>query len=252
MKRKTGTREWAESNYNIGVGCAHNCRYCYARTNALKFKLVDSDESWTNEKLRDKMPPTTKRKGIVMFPTTHDITPFYLESALKALKALLSNGNKVLIVTKPHKVCVDAMLKELEPWKKNVLFRFTIGTPDNTRAAFWEPNAPPIIERFYCLRTAYKAGFATSVSMEPMLGTVEETLEMFNTMAPFVTDTIWIGKMNRIETRVKKASTKVAIACEEIAKMQSDENIMWLVNKLKGNPKVSWKDSIKEVIEKYK
>ena len=250
MKRKTGTREWAESNYNIGVGCSHNCLYCYARTNALKFKWVDSTESWIDEKLKDKMPPTTKKKGIVMFPTAHDITPFYLDSSLKSLKALLSNGNKVLIVSKPHMVCVEAMCKELLPWKNNILFRFTIGTNDETRAKFWEPGAPSIIERFYCLRYAYDKGFATSVSMEPILGTVEETFDMFKVMEPFVTDTIWVGKMNRIDTRVKKSSVMIEAACKEVAEMQNDKNIMWLVKTLKGNPKVSWKDSIKEVIER--
>ena len=250
MKRKTGTREWADSNYNIGIGCSHNCLYCYARTNALKFKLVDTAESWIIEKLKDKMPPTSKRKGIVMFPTIHDITPFYLPAALNALKSLLSNGNKVLIVTKPHIVCVETMCNELEKWKANILFRFTIGTNDETRAKFWEPGAPPIIERLKCLKYAFDKGFATSVSMEPMLGTVEETLTAFKTMAPFVTDTIWIGKMNRIDTRVKKSSVMIDTACKDIEVYQRDENIMWLVNKLKGNPKVSWKDSIKEVIEK--
>jgi hypothetical protein len=88
--------------------------------------------------------------------------------------------------------------------------------------------------------------------MEPMLGTVDETLNTFNTMAPFVTDTIWIGKMNRVNDRVRKSSPNIEAACKDVEEMQNDENIMWLVNKLKGNPKVSWKDSIKEVIENYR
>ena len=62
-KRKTGTREWAESNYNIGIGCSHDCRYCYARTNAVRYKLVESSDVWTTEKVKDKMPPVSKKNG---------------------------------------------------------------------------------------------------------------------------------------------------------------------------------------------
>jgi DNA repair photolyase len=249
-KRKTGTREWAESNYNIGIGCSHDCRYCYARTNALRYRLVESPDSWTTERVKDKMPPISKKNGWIMFPTTHDISPYYLPYAVEALKNLLSRGNKVLIVSKPHKICVETICKELEPWKSNILFRFTIGTPSEDRAKFWEPGAPSIAERLNCLKYAYEKGFSTSVSMEPMLGTVEETLDMFTLMWGFVSDKIWIGKMNKISTRVRNDSPDIAAACDEVIKYQGDENIMWLVNKLKDNSKIAWKDSIKEVIEK--
>ena len=185
-----------------------------------------------------------------MFPTTHDISPYYLPYVLEALKNLLSKGNKVLIVSKPHIDCVMAMCKELEPWKSNILFRFTIGTPSEDRAHFWEPGAPTIGERCECLKYAYEKGFFTSVSMEPMLGTVAETLDMFKKMEPYVTDTIWIGKMNKINARVRKSSPEISVACDEVIKWQGNENIMWLVNELKDNSKVAWKDSIKEVIEK--
>ena len=56
--------------------------------------------------------------------------------------------------------------------------------------------------------------------------------------------------MNKISTRVKNDSPEVSAACDEVMKYQNDENIMWLVNKLKDNSKIAWKDSIKEVIEK--
>lgn len=249
-KRKTGTREWADSNYNIGIGCSHDCLYCYARTNALRYKYV-AEGDWTTERVKGKLPAVSKKNGVIMFPTTHDISPFYLPVALDSLKKLLAAGNKVLIVSKPHFACVEAMCKELEPWKDNVLFRFTIGTNDEARAKFWEPGAPTIAERLLCLKYACSRGYATSVSMEPMLGTAEETLAMFETMYPFVSDKIWIGKMNKINARVKKSSPEIAKECDEVAEYQSDDNILWLVGVLKDNPKVEWKDSIKEVIERY-
>src|SRR5512137_940578 len=115
-KRKTGTREWAETSYNIGTGCSHDCRYCYARSMSKRAGTIKSDSEWTTEKVKGKIPATTKKKGTVMFPTTHDITPFYLPTAIKALKELLAAGNNVLIVSKPHLECVVEMCEELKEW----------------------------------------------------------------------------------------------------------------------------------------
>ena len=249
-KRKTGTREWADSNYNIGIGCSHDCLYCYARTNALRYKYV-AEGDWTTERVKGKLPAVSKKNGVIMFPTTHDISPFYLPVALDCLKKLLAKGNKVLIVSKPHMICVEAMCRELEPWKNNILFRFTIDTSDSKLAKFWEPNAPSIEERVNCLRYSFDNGFSTSVSMEPILGSVEDTFETFRMMEDLVTDKIWVGKMNKINARVKKSSPEIAAKCEETTTNQTDDKILWLVNAFKDNPKIEWKDSIKEVIEKY-
>lgn len=250
-KRKTGTREWAESNYNIGVGCAHDCLYCYARASAVRFKQIPSNEAWTQERLKDKMPAVTKKQGWIMFPTTHDITPYYLPAAIDALTKLLAKGNNVLIVSKPHPECITALCEALALWKGQILFRFTIGTPDEETAKFWEPGAPSIADRRFCLGYAYGEGFATSVSMEPMLGTVEQTLELFNDLAFYVTDKIWIGKMNKINNRVQIVDKRTEQECDRIRALQTDAKILWLVEQLKDNPKVAWKDSIKEVIEAH-
>ncbi len=251
QKKKTGTREWAESSYNIGVGCAHDCRYCYARSMSKRAGTIKSDAEWTSEKLKTKMPSTSKKKGWVMFPTTHDITPFYLTPAIETLTKLLANGNNVLIVSKPHLECIKALCEALALWRGQILFRFTIGTSDEDTAKFWEPGAPSINERLACLFWAYKEGFATSVSMEPMLSTVEETLELFKRMSSCVTDKIWIGKMNKIDARVAKVDDAVVARCQDVMEFQTDDKIMWLVDQLRDNPVVAWKDSIKEVIEKY-
>jgi len=75
-----GTKEWASSNINIISGCSHDCRYCYARKMAIRFKRK-TEETWkimelNNEKLCLNFK---KRKGRVMFPTSHDITPEFKE-----------------------------------------------------------------------------------------------------------------------------------------------------------------------------
>jgi len=99
MGNKTsGTAEWASSNVNCYYGCSNNCRYCYARNMAFRFKRIERYEDWEtmkpNQKAIDK--GYRKRKGRVMFPTSHDITKESLDTCIVVLKKLLKTGNEVL------------------------------------------------------------------------------------------------------------------------------------------------------------
>ncbi len=250
MRRKTGTREWAESSFNIARGCIHNCRYCYARATALRFRQIKHPADWTREQIAwpKNLPP---KERTVMFPTTHDITPYNLSECLTAIAKLIANGCKVLIVSKPHIPCIEAIMTQFSPFKDRILFRFTIGTINEATAKFWEPGAPSIHERLHCLRYAWSGGWDTSVSMEPMLAGVQDAIGTFEKVAPHVTDRVWIGKMRGIERRIDQSSPEVWAKCREIMNLQSDSEILDLVARLDGNPKVAWKDSIQEVFKKY-
>jgi DNA repair photolyase len=76
----TGTKEWAEVTENIQIGCSNNCLYCYAAHNANRYGLRKRSE-WATESLtkRADIKSYPARDGVVMFPSTHDITPFNLE-----------------------------------------------------------------------------------------------------------------------------------------------------------------------------
>jgi DNA repair photolyase len=104
-----------------------------------------------------------------MFPTTHDITPTTLDLSRQVLRELTSRGNRVLIVSKPHLECVEALCADLRDVRPLVQFRFTIGTNDAAVARFWEPGAPAPAERIEALLSAFLSGFQTGVSMEPLL-----------------------------------------------------------------------------------
>ena len=71
-----GTREWSQSSYNIQIGCEHGCIYCYARRMNQRFPKVRIPD-WTQPVIRAAavQKAWTKHDGIIMFPTTHDITP---------------------------------------------------------------------------------------------------------------------------------------------------------------------------------
>lgn len=246
----SGTREWSEYSLNVGTGCRNKCRYCYATANAMRYKVIQSRDEWENEKVNDAALSRYigKKDGVIMFPTTHDITPTYLEASKQILIKALKKGNQLLIVSKPRIDCIIPLLYELEPYKEQILFRFTIGTLSNELSLLWEPGAPLPNERIGCLEAAYNHGFKTSVSMEPMLAGTEDALKTFYTVAEFVTETIWIGKMNKIDQRVLIAEPHISQAVSEIKQLQSDGEVMRLYAELCGNPKIEWKESIKAVI----
>jgi DNA repair photolyase len=247
QKQKAGFREWAPGSCNIGIGCSHNCIYCCFRLYALRFRGVKSREDWAKERLKEPPPRIRKFEGTVMMPTAHDVTPFYLPAVEAQLKALLEVGNQVLIVTKPHLECIRRLCVALAPYKQQVLFRFTIGTLDRKLTKLWEPGATAPAERFACLKHAFRRGFATSVSMEPMLAGTEDAVATFYKLIPFVTETIWFGKMNHVN-RWGPATPEIATACWYIRKLQCDAAILDLVRRLGSHPQVKWKDSIRQVI----
>jgi DNA repair photolyase len=247
----TGTREWSEHSMNIGLGCRNKCRYCYATVHALRYKRIADRSEWERETVRENAFPNgmAKRNGVIMFPTIHDITPTYLEKSIDVLTKTLRNGNNVLVVSKPRMDCIKPLLFALEHFKDQILFRFTIGTLDDDLSRFWEPGSPLPKERIACLMVAYGLDFSTSVSMEPMLSGKEDAIRTFEAVQSYVTDKVWLGKMNKIDQRVLKDSQQVALAALAIKDQQRDSEIRALYAALKGRPKVAWKDSIKQVAE---
>jgi hypothetical protein len=77
------------------------------------------------------------------------------------------------------------------------------------------------------------------------------TIAIFEAVEPYVSETIWIGKMQEIDQRVDMSDRDNAIAVDYILKFQSDDNILLLHKALNGKEKVRWKDSIREVIKQH-
>ena len=48
-----GTREWATKTVNCCTGCSHDCRYCYARGMAVRFKRMNPGD-WHREQIRER------------------------------------------------------------------------------------------------------------------------------------------------------------------------------------------------------
>lgn len=265
-KKPTGTREWSCETLDIADGCPHNCAYCYSKTReCYRFKRISPDD-WEHIKLRAKAPKYWKspRHGQLMFPANHDIVPEILDECITALLKAVDSWESVLIVTKPHLLCVTKLCDALKGHKNKVLFRFTIGSYNNDTLKFWEPGAPNFKERLASLKWAHGHGFKTSVSSEPTLDRyIGNLIEL---LLPFITDALWVGPMNVMETRVrfrginyresiarssmgKKGWTDREWAYFNVARSVRDPIFLKLLYaRYKDNPHIKWKNESKKIL----
>ncbi|MCX5734441.1 MAG: radical SAM protein [candidate division NC10 bacterium] len=250
VRLATGTQEWAASNVNIQDGCEHDCLYCYAKTMAIRFKRA-TPASWKRPQFRqhDLDRGFTRRSGRIMFPTAHDITDQNIDECLAVLGRMLAAGNDLLIVSKPRLSCAKRLCEELAQYRAQIVFRFSIGSTQDAILSYWEPGAPSFKARLACLQYAYAMEFQTSVSGEPMLDGDPDAL--IAAVRPFVSDSIWLGKINRLRQILPFNCPRNAEAGrrgEALMALQSDNAIRALYTRYRRDPKIKWKDSIKAVI----
>jgi len=248
----TGTKEWASSNVNLISGCSHDCRYCYAKKMAIRFGRK-TEGTWKEMILNKNALHKNykKRKGRIMFPSSHDITREILKPCAFVLRKLLKAGNEVLITTKPDLICIYKLISYLKPYKTQVQFRFTITSKDPKKLKFWEPGAPGIDDRLQSLKLARMKGFKTSVSIEPFLD--KNPIPLILMLANDVTESIWIGKMNYIKANDLSPEEEKHYKFQR--KICSWSNVQEIISQLQKLPeeiksKIRIKDSIKNLCNK--
>ena len=250
-KQVFGTSEWATKNANFINGCLHDCKYCYSKEMAIRFKRKTT-ENWIDEELNVQQlnKKFKKTDGYIMFPSSHDITPINQEYTKIFLANLLKNGNNILVVTKPHLIVIKDLCKEFASYKDKILFRFTIGSNKTEILKFWEPNAPSFEERLESLKFAFSHGFKTSVSCEPVLD--PEVKSLVDLVLPFITDAIWIGKPNFLLRRLKMNGVYDSESIQKAIKLNDSLSDSWVFDIYKcyrDYDKVKWKESIKKVVK---
>lgn len=250
LKEKDNVQDWADKTINIYKGCSNDCRYCYARAEAERFKRVKKGE-WTTEVLNMEKIKKEWRfsKKNIMFPSTHDITPGTFDACATVLKKILEAGNTILIVSKPRADLIEQLCDILGDHKKYILFRFTISAKNDELLSFWEPNAPIYDDRRKALQIASEKGFQTSISIEPMLdpGNIDELIE---DLRAYTTDSMWIGTMNMIRKRVSIDSEKVEEEIKKIEAGQTPEKLLEIYEKYKEDPLIKWKGHIRKTLKK--
>jgi DNA repair photolyase len=254
----TGTREWSDISRNCGTGCKNGCVYCFAAWGAIyRYKRVKPD-CWTEEKVNmtkamKKEPYGRDPNQVAMYPTQHDITEAYYEASIHKVQHLLDAGYQVLIVTKPTFKIFTNFLLHFEKYKARILTRISLTSLDPKASLQYEPGASSPAERLDCLEWAFKHGYQTSLSCEPMLPSRRYTYAemgrlIYYKAAEFVTDKIWYGTMNKVHSRIPDITPSWE---KEIENWQQPSEVLKLVRIIQAsgaNQKVEWKDSVKTII----
>jgi len=250
QKEPDNVQDWADKGINISRGCSNDCRYCYAREESVR-RHGNTVENWPKEELNPKVIKkgwriSSKR---LMFPSTHDITPGTYDACETVLKKLLKAGNKVLVVSKPRPDLIEKLCDAIEPYKNQVMFRFTITAMDNEVLGFWEPNAPTYEDRKKALALVKEKGFRNSVSIEPMLDSLNVG-DLIEDLRPHTTDCMWVGPMKMVKKRVVNDSPQVE---KEIVKIISDQTSIKLLPiymKYKDDPMIKWKGHYRKLLRR--
>lgn len=242
--KTSGTKEWADYNVNCIKGCYNNCRYCYAKMMAKRFKR-STDDTWKNMVIRRDILKKSFRKmsGRVMFPSSHDIiniSPFK-EACMTIMSKLLISRNTVLITTKPMLNVIKDIIDEFDNYHEQMQFRFTITSNDNKLLEFWEPNAPKFGERLSSLQYAFKKGYMTSVSIEPFLD--YDPSGLIETVTPYTTESIWLGRMNYIPSNNLTNEEKAHY--ENIKMNYETTHLQELYHNFRKHSLIRFKDSIR-------
>lgn len=255
---RTGTQEWSDHTKNCLKGCKNNCLYCWEKERQMRLGQILTSKEREAIKLNTNAINLYPRRliGRIMFPSTHDLDHDHIDIITKYLRHWLAVGNEFLIVSKPQLKTIKIVCDELENYKSQITFRFTIGSKNDKILKFWEPNAPTFHDRLHALALAYDRGYKTSVSCEPFLD--DELLELIPLIEPMVTDTIWVGLMNDIKRRVLNPKLNPGIDwktgeakehLDMIHKVQAYDGVVLLYEYLKDNKKIRFKDSIKKMLD---
>ena len=200
IRRKTLIRrsgvEWTDYNCNIYRGCAHNCKYCYARLMTKRFEPKPSD--WRDVKMVENAVELARRDimalrpGRIMFCSMTDpYQPIEADRMLarKVLEVLLNSPFHVFILTKSPLVTRDW---DLIRSHRNIEVSFTIASLDDI--PFWEPYAPGNMKRIGALRKAHSMGIETFVSIEPWIPEITHPQSIIEKLKDSV-DSFIIGSM---------------------------------------------------------
>jgi DNA repair photolyase len=186
---------------------------------------------------------------LIMFPSAHDISMSNYDKCAHVIRTLLDGGHRLLIVTKPKLGVIRQMIWDF-PESDNIEFRFSITSSSYDTHESWEPNAPDPQERMLSIALAYQHCRKTSVSVEPALDL--RVPDMVLWFQQFVTETIWIGLPRNLIARLtlNGESEEVKQRGRELLAHFTDDRVREIYENLKDNPKIRWKDSMRNRLAK--
>jgi len=153
-----------------GCGCAHDCKYCYARA------LLDFRRNWNSEKpkiayiteIEKTISELSKTDVIRMGSMTDCFQPVEKIERVtyETIKILNQYSINYLVVTKSSLVSDE---KYLKLYNGNLAhFQISISSTSNTQCNKYE-NSSPITERIKSAERLYELGFDVSIRLSPAL-----------------------------------------------------------------------------------
>ena len=153
-----------------GCGCAHNCKYCYARS-LLEFRGFwnpqqpsVSDIKKIEEKIRTIEPGSVLRLG-GMTDCFQPCETVY-RNTYHTIKLLNQQGIHYLIVTKSDMVADDKYLTIMD--RRLAHIQITVTSTDDVFAASYE-NAVPPSRRIKAIEKLEKCGFDVQIRLSPFI-----------------------------------------------------------------------------------
>ena len=228
---------------DVHTNCANDCVYCYMKSLKHRFHATDIEDftMGLSERAVAKRwrKATDARRALIMFPSSHDIFPEFVEAYATVALAMIEAGHDVLVVTKPRVECIEYLAEQFSEHKDKVIFRLTITSDDPDVLALWEPRVPKLNERLDCLRLLYGRGFLTSVSIEPYLTDPTPLLALID---EFVNETIFIGEMSGLEQARSRGIDDGEI--RRISALYTKDCTLAVIRRHQDNPKIRWKTSV--------
>ena len=190
-------------SFNCYTGCAHGCRYCYAR---FMQRFHPHAEEWghfvdVKVNAADVLARRLRRLkpgGVFTCSACDGWQPIEERYKLtrECCRLLLDAGFRLNILTKSRLVLRDLDILA----GRNVRVGVTITTPDESWARIWEPGASFVSDRVEILRQAKSTGLETAVMFGPLLPEISDTDEalaqLFSLAAETGVDQVWTDMLN--------------------------------------------------------
>lgn len=255
IDKRFGFDQYGKNNVreNLYFGCYGNCRYCGVRRSQCLWLKRRPNNKWNlMEFKRDEYKKGVgERKGLTIFPSGHDVFPFNKMVSFRYMEKIIHPKediyNKLMFISKPRMSVIEPFVKRFSKYKDHILLRFTITTQNEDLINFWEGNSSSFSEREKSLIYCFTHGFETSISIEPYLGSPNDVINLVDTLNPFVSETIWIGHMNRIATKKwLKKNNKSKKAIKEYNKIRENckkKSLIKIIKGLKNYKMIRYKES---------
>jgi DNA repair photolyase len=155
---------------NVYTGCAFQCIYCYARAYICGFEEPRCKSNFEENLKKDVKKAVEIRLNKLPVSISNSCDPLQpLEDkyrhTLLTIKLLTENDFPIIVITKnPSKLLESKYLEAMD--SKRTLIEVTV---INMNSEFFEPNAPPSIERIAAVEELIKIGFNVAIRIDPII-----------------------------------------------------------------------------------